>query len=299
MLPQLDPSVTTRQPPVLPSAGASGVPLMIVVAILAFMGSVALMSFFMVSQAARDWTGDLTGTVTVQIKGADRSLIEREAEAAASVLDRSAGVVSIHRLTRQESEALLEPWLGTDNLSADIPVPALISATVTPELRRDLQPLREALARVAPNATLDDHGQWNDRLIGAARRSQAVAFIVFAMVMVAAAAVIIFATRAGLAANRNIVQVMHLVGATDRYIASEVQRRYLSLGLRGGAVGAFLALIVLFVAASFEREEQGFFLPNLNADPALLLWVLIVPIVLCAIATLAARFTVLAELREA
>ncbi|MGV6819889.1 MAG: cell division protein FtsX [Parvularcula sp.] len=288
-----------KRPPVLPETGASGTPLILVIAILAFMASVALAGYFMVSHAVRSWTGDLTGTVTIQIKGVNRSLIDQQEDQAATILQQTDGVVAIDRLSPEETEKLLEPWLGKGNLTKDIPVPALISATVTPELRKDLQPLREALARAAPDASLDDHGQWNNQLVSAARRSQAVAFIVFVMVMVAAGSVIVFATRSGLAANRNIVEIMHLVGATDQFIAGQVQRRYLSLGLRGGILGALAAIVVLFIAASFEHGEQGFFLPNLGADPTIFFWLAAVPVVLSFIATFAARLTVLNVLREA
>ncbi|WOI53642.1 hypothetical protein [Parvularcula sp. LCG005] len=287
-----------RQTPLLPEAGAAGTPLTIVIAVLAFMASVALSGYFMVSRAAADWTGDLAGTVTVQVKGATSDAIDEGATAAEQILKDSAGVSRVHRLSREESEALLEPWLGKGNLTADIPVPALITAEVTAERRQSLEPLRDSLAIAAPGATLDDHGIWNDRLVAAARRAQAIAFIIFMMVMSAAAAVIIFAARAGLAANRNIVEVMHLVGATDKFIANEVQQRYLSLGLRGGAVGALIAAVVLFLIASFNDGSEGFFLPNLGADPGMLLWLVFVPLALCAVAAVAARITVLKVLKD-
>ncbi|MEM6650827.1 MAG: hypothetical protein AAF603_11320 [Pseudomonadota bacterium] len=287
-----------RQTALLPEAGAAGTPLTIVIAVLAFMASVALAGYFMVSRAAADWTGDLAGTVTVQVKGANNTAIELEARAAMRVLEMTDGVSNIKKLSREDSEALLEPWLGTDNLGAEIPIPALITASVTPVLRKNIDPLRADLAASAPGASLDDHGIWNDRLIGAARRGQAIAFIVFSFVLSAAACVIIFAARAGLAANRDIVEVMHLVGATDKFIADQVQRRYFTLGLRGGAVGALAAAVILFTAASFETGAEGFFLPNLGANPIMLIWLAFVPLILCGVAALAARMTVLKVLND-
>ncbi|MEM9421405.1 MAG: FtsX-like permease family protein [Pseudomonadota bacterium] len=289
---------TARTTPLLPEAGAAGTPLTIVIAVLAFMASVALAGYFMVSRAVHDWTGDLSGTITVQIKGANTEFIERDAVRAIEILQAADGVSSVTRLRRDETEALLAPWLGTDNLGPEIPIPALVTANVTPERRTDLASLRELLETRAPGASLDDHSLWNDRLVGAARRGQAVAFVVFSMVLGASAAVIIFATRAGLAANKDIVEVMHLVGATNRFIADEVQKRYLSLGLRGGGIGALLAALVLFLSASVNQEEQGLFLPNLSADPVMLLWLVLIPIILCGVASVTARLTVMRALQE-
>lgn len=290
---QLDENGVPKRPtPLLPEAGAAGAPLMTVLAVLAFIASVALAGYFMVSRAAAEWTGDLAGTVTVQVRGVSPTAILTEAEAAQAVLEQTPGVFSVRPMPRAEIEELLEPWIGRDNLSADIPVPAIISAEVSPLLRRDLSPLRTALASSAPNAVLDDHGLWNDRLVSAATRAQGLAFIVFAMIMGATACVIIFATRAGLAANREIVEVMHLVGATDGFIAEQVQRRYFSLGLKGGAIGAGIAAVVLLLSATFGVEDDGMFLPNLVASPIMLGWLALVPLLICATSTIAARITV-------
>ncbi|RFB05040.1 cell division protein FtsX [Parvularcula marina] len=288
----LEAAVPRRQTPLLPEAGASGTPLMIVIAVLAFIASVSLAGYFMVSRAAADWTGDLSGTITVQVRGAAADLILQDADIAEGLLRDHPGVTEVARMSRAETEELLEPWLGRDNLSADIPIPIIITAEISPSLRRDLSSLRNGLAEAAPLAALDDHGQWNDRLVDAANRAKGLAFIVFAMIMGATACVIIFATRAGLAANREIVEVMHLVGATDKFIADQVQRRYFSLGLRGGAIGAFSAAMILFLTASFGAEDAGLFLPNLQAAPAMLAGLAIVPVVICGISSLVARITV-------
>ena len=123
---------TRRRPtPLLPEAGAAGTPLTIVIAVLAFMASVALTGYFMVSRAAADWTGDLAGTITVQIKGGTRDMIDDGADAAVNLLQDTEGVSQVLGLSREETEELLEPWLGKDNLTPDIPVPALVTAEVS------------------------------------------------------------------------------------------------------------------------------------------------------------------------
>jgi cell division transport system permease protein len=118
------------------------------------------------------------------------------------------------------------------------------------------------------------------------------------MVTVAAGAVIVFAARAGLAANQQVVEVMHLVGATNGFIANEVQRRYLTLGLRGGIIGTLIAAVVLFASASFGVDGDGVFLPNLAASPLMLGWLALVPLILCGIASGSARLTVLRTLAQ-
>lgn len=281
-----------RQTPLLPEAGAAGAPLMTVLAVLAFIASLALAGYLMVSRAASEWTGDLSGTITVQVRGAAPDIVDQQAIRVMTLLDGFPGVVSATRMSRAETLELLEPWIGQSNLSADIPVPVNITAEISPALRQDLSDLRTAIAGTAPLASLDDHGVWNDRLVRAAGKAQSLAFIILAMITFATASVIVFAARAGLAANRSTVEVMHLVGATDKFIADQVQKRYFSLGLRGGAIGAGLAAVLLFLMARLGVKGDDVFLPDIQLDSAMLGWLSLVPLVICATASIAARVTV-------
>jgi cell division transport system permease protein len=134
-----------RATPLLPEAGAAGAPLTIVIAILAFMASVALIANLTVSRAVKAWTGHLTGTVTVQVRGASPEAVEDRLDEAVALLSGTEGVLSVKRLGRKEAEALLAPWFDT-GLPADIPVPGLVTARVSPELRADLSGLKAAVS---------------------------------------------------------------------------------------------------------------------------------------------------------
>jgi cell division transport system permease protein len=50
-----------------------------------------------------------------------------------------------------------------------------------------------------------------------------------------------------MASNRAIVEVLHFVGAKEAYIASQFQRHFLGLGLKGGALGGAAAVLSLFI----------------------------------------------------
>ena len=61
---------------------------------------------------------------------------------------------------------------------------------------------------------------------------------------------VVFATRGAMSSNRDIVSVLHYVGAEAGFIAREFQRHFLLLGLKGGLWGAAAACI-LFALLSF------------------------------------------------
>jgi len=289
-----------RREPLLPEAGAGGAPLTAVIAVISFLAVLAMASVLIINQSASQWTSELRSEITVQIKGADAAEIAAGASAAMRVLEGTDGVIEATLKDAAETAELLEPWLGRGNVQAFLNIPALIEVKVTPALQSDLDLLRNRLAAAAPGATLDDHAAWHDRLAMAARSGQALAFAVFLLVMGAACAISIFAARAGLAANHDIVSVLHLVGATDGFIAAEVQRRFFILGLRGAIAGLAAALFALALAAVAFRSGVGAdsFLPQFSLGGWLVLWLLAVPIVTCFVTALTARLTVLKTLRE-
>ena len=73
----------------------------------------------------------------------------------------------------------------------------------------------------------------------------------------ATTAIIVSATRSAMASNREIVEVLHFVGATDRFIAREFEKHFLALGIRAGVVGAACAMAVFFLMPSVMQLLGG------------------------------------------
>ena len=104
---------------------------------------------------------------------------------------------------------------------------------------------------------MDDHAAWVDRLGAMAGSMVAVGLVVLALMLVAMVLSVVFATRAAMAGNRHIIEVLHFCGAEDRFIAAEFQRHFLLLGAKGGLVGGGLAMIVFAVVGLLFRESSG------------------------------------------
>jgi cell division transport system permease protein len=113
----------------------------------------------------------------------------------------------------------------------------------------DLPKLRSALASAVPEADLDDHRAWATRLGAMADAVVTLAAALFVLMIVAMGTALGVATRGAMAGNREIVEVLHLVGATDAFIAREFQTHFRRLGFRGATIGG-LAAIAFFASAS-------------------------------------------------
>ncbi|MEX0645245.1 MAG: hypothetical protein WD076_08040 [Parvularculaceae bacterium] len=289
-----------RAEPLLPEAGAGGAPLTAAIAVMSFLAALALSAFLVISDAAHVWTNDLRRELTVQVKGEDAEAIAEATQAAVEVLQSTPGVLEARALSPEETAKLLEPWLGKGNVAGYLNIPALIEVKVSDNMRGQLDLLRNRLAAAAPTAVLDDHGAWHERLSAAARSGQLLAFAVFMLIMGAACAISLFAARAGLAANHEIVSILHLVGATDHFIANEVQRRFFVIGFRGAIAGLALALLALGLVSLAMRAGVGAsnFIPVLKLGPDFASILLAVPISLCLVTAFTARMTVLRTLAK-
>ena len=285
--------------PLLPEAGAAGAPLTAVIAVISFLAALALAGFLVITSATMAWTDALRASFTIQVKGADAAAIDQSMTAVKRVLDTTDGVAAYEIMPSEDAAKLLEPWLGKSNIPDYLNVPALITVDVEESLRRDMSLLKNRLSAAAPNAVVDDHQAWRDRLAAAARSGQMLAFGVFSLIVGAACAVAIFAARAGLAANEHVVSLLHLVGATDQFIANEVQRRFMILGARGSAIGLLAAITTLAIFGLSAQSASGdqFFLPGFDFTAWLAFSLLSVPIAICLVIAIAARMTVLSALR--
>ncbi|HEV2559542.1 MAG TPA: ABC transporter permease [Microvirga sp.] len=247
------PATLRRNAPLVPVDTAGGRALAAVIAILTFLAALCAGGAELVATSSAEWRSSVAREITIQVRPMPQRDVEADVARAADIARRTPGVESAQAFTRAESERLLEPWLGTGLDFRDLPVPRIIVIKVAPGARPDLAPLRQALRAEVPGASLDDHALWASRLSTMANTIIGLGVALVLLVLSAAGLATIFATRGAMAGNREVVEVLHFVGANDAFIAREFQRRFFKLGLRGAAIGAGAALVTIF-ALSFTAS---------------------------------------------
>lgn len=243
-----------RKTPLVPTDSIAGRSLVIVIAIMTFLAALAAGAALLVADASVDWTREIAREASVQLRPTPGRDIEADAIKASDILRTTPGVLDIRVFSREESEALVAPWLGQGLDLKELPTPRMIVVKLDPQQRADMEELRSVLQKALPNAALDDHRLWVQRLGAMARTAVAVAVLIFVLIVSAMALAVAFATRAAMAGNREIIEVLHIVGASDGFIAREFQRRFLALGLRGGALGGTAALLFFLGAGLLSRS---------------------------------------------
>lgn len=281
----------------LPKDRAERAPLVAVMAVMCYLAGLSLAANLMLARAASSWSTDLAGAVTVQIKPRADITPEDQRSAALALLRATPGVAEAKPLADADVQRLLEPWLGKGVSLAELPVPQLIDVELLRGNPPDLKALSDDLARQVPGAVLDDHRTWNQRLMRFAGRLTGMGIAVLALVTLAAIAIVVFATRAGLHSNQETVEVLHLVGARAGFIASEFERDILWLALRAGFFGVAAVAVTLF-GLGLLTPERDFFLPRTTIFPTDVIYLALVPLVCGLVAMITARLTVLNVLRQ-
>jgi len=279
-------------------------PLDVMIGIMAFLAALALGASLLANRASLDWRAGLSDRLTVQIlvptKGDAVRQLGRETDAALSVLRATPGVAHAARLSEDEIQSLVEPWLGKGALVEELPLPKLIDVDVTPGAHVDLAKLDAELKKAAPDSQLDDHSRWLARLKGLSDTISYSAYGILILIAVATAATVTFATRAGLAAHHEMVALLHQMGARAGFIARGFEQHFALTTFGASAVGTLLAG-ALFLAAGgleFVGVEAVPFLPPIALKLTEVAWFPAVPVAAAVIAWATARLSVLAVVRR-
>ncbi|MDB5431728.1 MAG: hypothetical protein JWP35_2844 [Caulobacter sp.] len=285
-----------RPGPLLPGSDARDGSLIFVVAVLTFLAVATAITGLAADRAARGWTAQLNHSATVVVRPSAGETPDGAAAKAADALAGVKGVAEARALEKEKAEALLKPWLGDTSILADLPVPRLVTLDLDPKAPASLASLTAKLKEQGIDATVDDHRLWIADIERGARVARWSMLGVFVLISAAAAAVIAFATRAGLAARRDVVEVLHLSGASSGFTAGLFQWRFARMaalaGLFGGAGAAILGALARMAGggAGLTPVLPVAWIDLAAAIPA--------PFVAAIVAALAARAAALSLVRE-
>ena len=235
--------------PIVPKNSIAGRALVAVVAIMTFLASLTVGAVMLVRAAASDWQSDVSREITIQVRPEAGQNFEGQIERAVEIAREFPGVGEVRAYSKEESARLLEPWLGSGAVMEDLPVPRIIVVRLAANATVDLAALRQLLNERVAGASLDDHRAWMDRMRAMANTTVFGGIGVLLLMLAATMLSVAFATRGAMAANRPIVEVLHFIGATDGFIASQFQRHFLVLGLEGGLIGGAAAVVVFMLTA--------------------------------------------------
>ncbi len=279
---------------VVPPTGYTAHLTLFVSGAMAFLAVFALALSLASGRLADRWASELAGAATLRIN-APADQLAAQTEAALTVLSQTPGVASARALTTEEQAALLSPWFGPDLPLDTLPIPQLIEI-IEGEPGLDATGLRLRLGAEVPGAVLDDHTRWREPLVDAAMSLRRLGWVSILLIGGATAAMITLAANASLAANAQIIEVLRLVGARDRFIARAFVRRFTYRAFFGAVVGVLLGMTGVLLLP--EASDEGGFLTGLGFQGAGWLLPALIPVLGAAVAFLATWTAASRKLKE-
>ena len=282
------------------------------VALMVFLASLSLAAVMTLQRALSGWDASLAGTMPVELPPAPSPLAnagqnknpapnDGNLAAALALLRATPGIAAAEPLGRDAVSGLIAPFLGNALTPDDLELPILIDVRIDRGAAPDLADLKARLDAASPGVIIDDHRLWLGRLLVFARSVEITALLILALIGVVAVLTVMFVTRTGLLVHREAIELLHLMGARDGYIAHQFEREALRLGLVGGVAGLLLSGLTL-LALGHAAGASAFLGDAVNLIPALHLkgwnWAVLAGLPLAAglVAGLTARLTVLTTL---
>jgi cell division transport system permease protein len=274
--------------------------LRLLICLMSILGMLALSASFALSAMTERWSQGLANKVSVEIPAADSGGEIISPGMVRSMTDDTAKILSEHpdvteaRITEEKQvRALLAPWLGEDLAMDSIPVPGLISVTFREGAAPDLKALEAKIKEAAPTARIDTHESWLGDVLRFTAALQFAAILLGLIIGATTLVAVAAGVKSKLSENKDELELLHLMGASDSYIAKQLQRHTMILSFQGGMLGVIAGGVLLFVIGLVAGEIGVNLVPDFRLNDAQRIMLLLMPLPIAALAMLTARFTVM------
>lgn len=263
--------------------------LMTVLCLLSVTASLSL------TQLAKKWTSGLENTLTVEIPYSDT-----QAETSSNILaalKEADGVKSAQLMSRDAMGELLSPWLGESAAGMkDLPMPALITIDLKERDQRIMRGLTQIVQDISPKAKIDAHEQWLTDLVRFTNTLKIAALVIMISIGLVTSLTVAGAVRSRMAIHHTELELLHIMGADDGYIAKQFQKYIYWLCGRGVLLGFVICAVTVGIMQTISMASSEA-LPGLNLSPLQFMMLPVAAIILLLISGWTARMTALNVLR--
>ena len=282
----------------IPEGRLSG-PMPWVIAIMIFLTVLAAAAGLAMTRAMGDVSDELSSRATVQIIEANPELKNGQAAAVAERLRVLPVVQEVRVLPPEEIDALIEPWLGTQDLAGDIPLPALIDVKLArAATESEYQSLRNTLQSIAPGVRVEPSSSYIAPILSLVRSFQWIAFGLVALLALATGSAVIISARSALNTHSETIAVVHLLGGTDEQISRLFQRRIALDALLGGVIGLVGGSVIIWLISGQLSALGSGLAQSVGLDWWSWLIIAVIPILGMFLAMVTAKLTVIGALKK-
>lgn len=273
--------------------------LKVIISIAIFLFAVTLAGVLSINSMLNAWNNSILGSLTVQImpiNNANHDLALKQTLEQQNItvefLKKLPEVEHVSVLSDEQLEKLLKPWLGDGIDISNLPTPRLIDVKIKKNTEINYTKLAEKLSEISPFASLDNHKLWLDKLIKFADGLKILALTILFLVIAITSGAIFYTTQSNLGLHHNIIEILHIMGAKDTYVAQQYARRDAWLGFIGGCIGLFFAIPTIFLIARLAEQIEGGIISEAHLSPFSWTLILALPLFSSGASMLTAYYTV-------
>lgn len=277
----------------------------VIISIAVFLFAITMAGVMSINSMLGNWSDSIEGGFTVQVmpvNNADREkgkaeTLKLEAKVVEAVKNFK-GVEDATPLGDKKLHRLLKPWLGDSINLDDLPMPRLIDVKIDKDVKVDFIQMAEKLAEISPNTSLDSHKLWLSKLINFADGLRGLAIVTLALVFVITTGAIIYTTRTSLGLNKTTIEILHIMGAKDTYIAKKFSKKTGYISMFGGMLGIFIAVPTIMIISKLAEKIEGGIIVEAALAPTSWLLIAVTPVFYTIVSMMTAYYTVKSTLEK-
>ncbi len=211
-----------------------------------------------INTMVKSWEKDILGSITIQVspiedenKKIDADKTQEQLNKVLQFVENAEGVKSVHVIDDKTVERLMTPWLGNKVDVNTLPIPQLLDVQLKENAEINYDEMTRGLHKVTSNASIDNHRLWLNRLLKFAGSLKTLALSVLFMVISICAFSIYYSTRTSLGINLNSIEILHIIGAQDDYIAKQYAKSYAKIGFFSGVIGLIFAIPSIVIVSKY------------------------------------------------
>lgn len=269
-----------------------------ITAFMVFLASITFATAMIGNDLTTDWNKRMSSNITIQVlpdmkhKNPNKEIEER-IKNITLILKQTPGIKSSYAMNIKETTDLLKPWLGEigkDKL--DIPLPRIITVEISDVIPLNIRALTEEIKNYSNLITLETYESWMNEFSKTISALQTLLGLIIILILSTTAITIAYATKSGLIANQNVIEIMHMVGAQNNYISKHFSNQMMKLSISGGISGYITACLTIAVIKKFAGNIDGGIISNFNFSSNIYWYILFIPVIAGIISKITAVLTV-------
>jgi len=225
-----------------------GVMLSFLIGIMVYLGCLAMAAQAVLARTSVAWGHDLQNRLTIELPVQHNESAEKSAERAdkaLALLSQRMEIAEADLVAESETSRLLGDWIEDPALLRSLALPRLIDVEIAADQKLTADDFRRILKPVADAVQVHRHEQGMDQILGFLKGLGYLAGLMLVLTGVAIIAIIGVICRAAMAVQRDTIELMHYMGATDSVVALQFQTYVRRLAVPSAGIGFLLAVVTV------------------------------------------------------